>query len=503
MASQSPAPRRADLLFRNATVVDGTGAARRSADVAVSGDRIVAVGDCAGIAADHTVDAGGRVLAPGFIDAHTHDDGYLLVHRDMTPKVSQGITTVVTGNCGISVAPLLSGAPPQPLDLLGPPALFRFDTFAQWLDALRAAPANVNVVPLLGHSTLRVRAMPELDRPANDAEIAAMREEVRLAMEAGAFGVSTGTFYPPAAAATEAEIIAVCEPVRTHRGLYSTHLRDETDAIVPSIEEALRIGRALDCPVVFSHHKVAGKRNHGRSAETLGLLAEAARLQPLCLDCHPYPATSTMLRLDRVRQSTRTLITWSTGYPAAGGRDFHELMQELGLDEEALLARLRPAAAIYFIMDERDVARIAQFPLTMFGSDGLPFDPRPHPRQWGTFPRILARMVREEQLLTLEAAIHKMSGLAAQQYGLQDRGRIAPGAFADLVLFDAQRVQDRATFEDPLQLSTGIDGVWVNGAQVWQQGAQAGDAAGSARPAFSGRVLRRLATEHTATTTPS
>lgn len=496
MASQPAAPPRADLVFRNATVVDGTGAERRLADVAVTGDRIVAVGDCGGIAADHTVDATGRVLAPGFIDAHTHDDGYLLVHRDMTPKVSQGITTVVTGNCGISVAPLVSGAPPQPLDLLGPPALFRFDTFAQWLDALRAAPANVNVVPLLGHSTLRVRAMPALDRPADDAEIAAMREEVRLALAAGAFGVSTGTFYPPAAAATEAEIIAVCDPVRTHGGIYSTHLRDETDAIVPSIEEALRIGRALDCPVVFSHHKVAGKRNHGRSAETLGLLAEAARRQPLCLDCHPYPATSTMLRLDRVRQSTRTLITWSTGYPAAGGRDFHELMQELALDEEALLARLRPAAAIYFIMDERDVARIAQFPLTIFGSDGLPFDPRPHPRQWGTFPRILARMVREDQLMTLEAAIHKMSGLAAQQYGLADRGRIAPGAFADLVLFDAQRVQDRATFEDPLQLSTGIDGVWVNGAQVWQQSAGGEDSTGSALPAFSGRVLRRVATHN-------
>lgn len=494
MAVQQSTPQHVDLVFRNATVVDGTGAPRRVADVAVAGDRIVAAGDCGAMQADRTVDATARVLAPGFIDAHTHDDGYLLVHRDMTPKVSQGITTVVTGNCGISVAPLVSSAPPQPLDLLGPPALFRFETFAQWLDALRATPANVNVVPLLGHSTLRVRAMPQLDRTANETEVAAMREEVRLAMEAGAFGVSTGTFYPPAAAATEAEIIAVCEPVRAHGGLYSTHLRDETDDIVPSIEEALRIGRALDCPVVFSHHKVAGKRNHGRSVETLGLLSEAARLQPLCLDCHPYPATSTMLRLDRVRQSTRTMITWSTGYPAAGGRDFHELMRELGLDEDALLDKLRPAAAIYFIMDERDVERIAQFPLTIFGSDGLPFDSRPHPRQWGTFPRILARMVREDQLMSLETAIHKMSGLAAQQYGLQDRGRIAPGAFADLVLFDAGRVQDRATFEDPLQLSTGIHGVWVNGAQVWEQPAQQ-DGEGSALPAFSGRVLQRCPTE--------
>ncbi|MHA7682907.1 N-acyl-D-amino-acid deacylase family protein [Cupriavidus sp. PET2-C1] len=471
----------ADLLFRRATLVDGTGAPRRIADVAVAGGRIVAVGDLAGMQARAVIDAAGRVLAPGFIDSHTHDDGYLLVHPEMEPKVSQGITTVVTGNCGISVAPLVIGDPPQPLDLLGPAELFRFAEFADWLDAMRAKPANVNVVPLLGHSTLRVKAMPDVSREANAQEVAAMRVEVEKAMQAGAFGVSTGTFYPPAAAATEQEIIQVCEPLRAFGGIYSTHLRDETDDIVPSIEEALRIGGALDCRIVFSHHKVAGKRNHGRSVETLAILEKAARLQPLCLDCHPYPATSTMLRLDRVRQSTRTMITWSKGYPEAGGRDFQELMQTLGLDEHGLLERLKPAAAIYFIMDEADVERIASFPLTIFGSDGLPFDPRPHPRQWGTFPRILARMVRESGLMTLEQAVHKMSGLAAKQYGLTDRGLIRAGQFADLVLFDAQRVQDHATFEDPIRLSEGIHGVWVNGQRVWEDT--------HVIPAFPGQVL--------------
>ncbi len=485
MSNPKQAPRRhADILFRGATVVDGTGAPRRTADVAVAQGRILAVGEALdATGAQEVVQARGRVLAPGFIDTHTHDDGYLLVHRGMEPKISQGVTTVVTGNCGISVAPLVHDDPPQPLDLMGPPSLFRFAGFSDWLQALRDAPANVNVAPLVGHSTLRVKTMQDLSRPATPAETEAMREEVELAMRAGAFGVSTGTFYPPAAAATEAEIIAVCEPVRRRRGIYSTHLRDETDDIVPAIEEALRIGRALDCMVVFSHHKVAGKRNFGRSRETLGLLGQASRLQPLCLDCHPYPATSTMLRLDRVSQASRTMITWSKGYPEAGGRDFHELMRTLGLDEQGLLEKLRPAAAIYFVMDEGDVERIASFPLTLFGSDGLPFDPRPHPRQWGTFPRILARMVRESGLMTLEQAVHKMTGLAARQYGLAQRGRIAPGCHADLVLFDADRVQDRATFEDPIQVSAGIDGVWVNGRRVWNEG--------RALPAYSGQVLRR------------
>lgn len=488
-ATQPPYPEVIDLLFRGATLVDGTGARRRMADVAVRGERIVAVGDPGAFdarEATEVVEAGGHVLAPGFIDSHTHDDGYLLVHPEMAPKVSQGVTTVVTGNCGISLAPLQSASPPQPLDLLGPGELFRHASFGGWLDALRRAPANVNVVPLVGHSTLRVGSMRDLARTATEAEVASMRAQVLAAMQAGAFGVSTGTFYPPAAAATEQEIIAVCEPLRAFGGVYSTHLRDETDDIVPAMEEALRIGRALDCRVVFSHHKVAGMRNHGRSVQTLGLLAQASALQPLCLDCHPYPATSTMLRLDRVRQSSRTMVTWSQGYPEAGGRDFHELMAELALDEAALIDKLRPAGAIYFIMDERDVERIASFPLTIFGSDGLPFDPRPHPRQWGTFPRILGRMVREQGLMTLEQAVHKMSGLAATQYGLHDRGRVAPGGFADLVLFDAGRVRDKATFEDPVQVSEGIAGVWVNGRKVWTQ---QGDA-GSTIASFPGKVLR-------------
>ncbi|XAH23892.1 D-aminoacylase [Xylophilus sp. GW821-FHT01B05] len=472
------------LLLRGGTLIDGTGAPGRRADLLLEGAHIAAIGNAADMPQDVPVqDISGRVLAPGFIDSHTHDDGYLLVHPEMLPKVSQGITTVVTGNCGISLAPLVRASVPQPLDLLGPAELFRFASFAAWIDALRQAPAAVNVVPLVGHTTLRVAAMADTQRPANAEETQHMQRLLAEALEAGAFGMSTGTFYPPAAHAPTEEIIAVGAPLRGRQGLYATHLRDEADHIVPAMDEALEIGRALGCLVVFSHHKLAGGRNHGRSRETLAHIDRAAALQPVCLDCHPYPATSTMLRLDRVRIARRTLVTWSRGYPAAQGRDFADVQRELGLDEQGTLERLAPAGAIYFLMDEGDVERIMCHPRGMVGSDGLPFDQHPHPRQWGTFTNVLRTLVRERGVLTLEAAIHKMTGLAAHYYGLPDRGVLRPGMRADLTLLDPARVADRATFEQPLQTSVGIEGVWVNGQRVWD-----GLGATGARP---GEVLVR------------
>lgn len=472
------------LILSGGFVVDGSGAPPVRADLLIADGRIAAIGPASAMPAGVPMqDVAGRMVAPGFIDSHTHDDGYLLAHPDMVPKVSQGITTVVTGNCGISLAPLVRAEVPQPLDLLGPAALFRFDSFRAWMDALRQAPAAVNVVPLVGHTTLRVAVMDDTARVATAAEMAQMQALLTEALEAGAFGMSTGTFYPPAAHASTEEIIAVGTPMRTLGGLYATHLRDETDHIVPAMEEALEIGRALDCLVVFSHHKLAGSRNHGRSRETLALLDAAARLQPVCLDCHPYPATSTMLRLDRVRIARRTMITWSEGHPAAQGRDFADIQAEWGLDDEQVLQRLAPAGAIYFLMDEADVERIVCHPLAMVGSDGLPFDPHPHPRQWGTFTRVLRTLVREQGVLPIEAAVHKMTGLAARHYGLRDRGLLRPGYRADVVMFDAARVTDLATFERPVQASEGIDGVWVNGQRVWDGRGPTG-----ARP---GEVLSR------------
>lgn len=480
------APPAGPLLLRGGVVIDGSGAPARRANVLLEGDTIAGIlaPDCE-VAGAEDVEVSGLVVAPGFIDSHTHDDGYLLVHPDMVPKVSQGVTTVVTGNCGVSLAPVPPGCTlPQPLDLLGPPELFRYARFSAWMDALREAPAAVNVVPLVGHASLRVSTMADLQRPATAEERARMRRLLAEALDAGAFGMSTGTFYPPAQHATTQEIIDVGEPMRG-RGemVYAVHLRDESDRIDEAIEEALDIGRALEARVVFSHHKLAGERNHGRSAQTLSRIDRAAAMQPVCLDCHPYPATSTMLRLDRVRLASRTLIAWSTGDPSAQGRDFADLQREWGLDDEAMLQRLAPAGAIYFLMDERDVERILTHPRTMVGSDGLPFDPHPHPRQWGTFTRVLSRLVRDKGLLTLEAAVHKMTGLPAGNYGLRDRGLLRPGLRADLVVFDPQHVTDLATFDNPVQASRGIEGVWVNGQRVWD-----GANATGLRP---GRVLQR------------
>ncbi|HLU03436.1 MAG TPA: D-aminoacylase [Advenella sp.] len=470
-----------DTVITGATLIDGSGNQPVEADIGLDGEHIVSVGRFQYPPDVSVVDATGYMIAPGFIDSHTHDDGYLLAHPDMLPKVSQGVTTVVTGNCGISLAPLVRHAVPQPLDLLGPTDLFRFASFKSWIDALHAAPASVNVVPLVGHTTLRVAVMGDTSGAASPAEREAMRILLQEALEAGAFGVSTGTFYPPAAAATTDEIIDVCMPMKEQGGIYATHLRDEADQIVLAMQEALDIGRAIDCRVVFSHHKLAGEKNHGRSRETLRMIAEAAAVQPVCLDCHPYPATSTMLRLDRVRISRRTMITWCQNHPEVAGMDFSQIMDEWRLDEQETFERLSPAGAIYFLMDEEDVSRIFRFPMTMVGSDGLPFDSHPHPRQWGTFTNVLRTMVRERQLLTLQEAIHRMTGLAAENYGLHKRGLIREGYFADLVMFDPDRVADMATFEKPIRASQGIEAVWVNGVRVWD-----GQQTGALRP---GKVL--------------
>ncbi|MES2185596.1 MAG: D-aminoacylase [Pseudomonadota bacterium] len=478
---------RTRLVLRGGSLIDGSGAAPRLADLLIDGETIAAVLEpgAAAPGAD-VVDVTGLAVAPGFIDSHTHDDGYLLTHPDMVPKVSQGVTTVVTGNCGVSLAPMLPGRElPQPLDLLGPSELFRYASFDAWMQALRQAPPAVNVIPLVGHASLRVSVMDDLQRVATAEECRRMQRLLAAALDAGAFGMSTGLFYPPAQHATAEEVMAVGEPMRGRPGMvYATHLRDEADRIDEAIDEALAIGRAMQARVVFSHHKLAGERNHGRSVETLARIDRAGTLQPVCLDCHPYPATSTMLRLDRVRLARRTMIAWSKGEPSAQGRDYADLQAEWGLDDDGMLQRLAPAGAIYFLMDEGDVERIMAHPGTMVGSDGLPFDPHPHPRQWGTFTRVLSRLVRDKALLTLEAAIHKMTGLAAANYGLADRGLLRAGLRADVVVFDPLRVADTATFDQPIQTSEGIAGVWVNGQRVWD-----GRQSTGLRP---GQVLSRI-----------
>jgi N-acyl-D-amino-acid deacylase len=478
---------RYDLLIRNGTIVDGTGAPPYAGDVAVQAGRVAVLGSLEQARADREIDAAGKVVSPGFIDAHTHDDRLLLSGPDMAAKVSQGVTTVVAGNCGISLAPAPAGMRKPitpPLDLLDESGdWFRFPTFGAYVEELGRRPAATNCALLVGHTTLRLVAMASIDRPASAAEAARMRDLAREALAAGAIGISTGLYYEPAAAAPAVEVIEVCRPLREFGGLYCTHMRNEAEHVIESLDESFRIGRELGVPVVISHHKVNGTPNHGRSHETLAHIARHMSDQSIGLDCYPYTASSTMLSADRARAAARVVVTWSKPHPEHAGRDLAEVAAQMGLSQDQAVARLLPAGGIYFSMDEGDVRRILAFGPTMIGSDGLPHDAFPHPRLWATFPRVLGHYSRDLGLFPLQQAVHKMTGLTAQTFGLADRGVLRPGAWADIAIFDAQTVAEAATFQQPIAPSRGIDTVIVNGDIVWRDGRSTG-----ARP---GRVLAR------------
>lgn len=475
-----------DLIIRGGTVVDGTGRPRFEADVAIEGDRIAAVGEVGEARGAAVIDAAGLVVAPGFIDAHTHDDRALLAQPDMRFKLSQGVTTVVAGNCGISAAPMKAEAElPAPLDLMDTPAGERFGSFAAYLQALRQRPSALNVAALVGHSTLRAFTMDRVDRAATEKEILAMRALLDEALDAGAIGLSTGTFYPPAAKATTEEIVEVGRPLASRGGLYATHMRDESSQVMEALAETFLIGRRLGVPVVVSHHKVQHRANFGRSRETLQFIRETMRQQPVCLDCYPYTAGSTMIRSDRGMLDGRVLIASSVPHPECAGRDLADIAREWGVGEPEAARRLQPGTAIYFLMDEEDVRRILAFEATMIGSDGIPLGEKPHPRLWGTFARVLGHYSRDVGLFPLETAVWKMSGLTARNFGLPDRGTLAAGRYADVVLFDPKTVRDAATYEAPTRPAEGIHTVIVNGALAWRRGDWTG--------ARSGRVLTRAA----------
>lgn len=476
-----------DLLIRNATVIDGTGSPRFNADIAVDGERITRIGDLAAHTARHEIDATGLVAAPGFIDCHTHDDRVLFSAPDMLPKVSQGVTTVIAGNCGVSLAPMpvpVRQPVPPPLDLLDAAGeWYRFRSFADYVAALARTPPAVNVAAYVGHTTLRAVTMDQLDRAATDPEIAAMQALVEEAMAAGALGLSTGLAYPPAIAASRHEVIEVTRPIAAHDGLYATHMRDESENSIACLDETFDVGKMLGVQVIVSHHKLAGEENFGQSVQTLAHIAKHMEDQEIGLDAYPYEASSTILTAPHAKSCERVIVTWSVPCPEVAGRELADICAEWGCDIDAACARLIPAGAVYFRMCEDDVQRILAFPPTMIGSDGLPHDQRPHPRLWGTFPRVLGHYAREVGLFDLETAVHKMTGLTATEIGLPERGTLTPGNFADITLFDPGTVIDRATYTDPMQPAAGIIAVLVNGETVWQGGASTG-----ARP---GRFLRR------------
>ncbi|MBL8361058.1 MAG: D-aminoacylase [Rubrivivax sp.] len=456
-------------LLRHGLVVDGSGEPAYAGDLLLIGDTIAAMGPDAldqrpaGLSADdiRVVDCSGLVVAPGFIDAHTHDDAIVLDAPEMTPKLSQGVTTVVTGNCGLSVVPYVTDDPPGALALLG--HSFRYPSMADYVRAVHEARPALNVAPLIGHTALRHACMADIARPATEPELDAMCALLDRCLAEGALGLSSGLFYAEAMPAPASEVTALARVVARHRGVYATHLRTEMAGILDAMHEAGDTAYAAGVPLIISHHKCAGPANWGRTHETLPLIDRLAERQSIAMDVYPYVAGSTVLREDLVDGVIDVLVCWSAPHPGATGRMLADIAADWGVSQREACLRLKPGGACYFQMHEDDVRRVLAHPRSMVGSDGLPHDRHPHPRLWGAFPRVLARYWRDERLFTLEQAVHKMSGLTARQFRLPDRGELRPGWRADVVVFDPERVQDLATYERPLQRSAGIERVYVNG----------------------------------------
>ena len=470
-------------LIRNVWIADGGGSPLEQADVAIDQDRILAIGNLHDIKAQNILDGDGKVLAPGFIDVHTHDDTSVIRTPEMLPKLSQGVTTVVVGNCGISAAPVrLHGEPPDPMNLLGDAEAFCYPTFTAYRAAIAAAQPAVNVAALVGHTALRSNHMDRLDRTATGTEIAAMRAQLQEALDNGAVGLSTGLAYLSAYSASTEEVMALADLLAAAGAVYTTHLRSETETILQAIDEAARIGKHASVPVLISHLKCAGIANWGRSTEVLQHLDQTRQGQPVGCDCYPYAAGSSTLDLRQVDERVKIQITWSRAHPEQAGQTLAQIAEAWGVPQIEAAQRLQPAGAIYHSIAEEDMQTILRHPGTMIGSDGLPNDPLPHPRLWGTFPRVLGRYCREQGLFPLTEAIRKMTSLPAQQFGLVDRGWICEGYYADLVLFDPATVCDVATFDDPIRPAIGIEAIWVNGTLSYRGQASTGQRMGRFLP---------------------
>lgn len=528
-----------DLLIRNGFVIDGTGRPGVAADVGIRDGRIVALGRIDEQAA-RVLDADGCVVSPGFIDIHSHTDELILANPRCASKSTQGVTLEVSGNCGDSSAPR-GGKQPQTdgsswLKECGITATW--GTMAEFLDVIDSNPMAVNFATLVGHGTVREVAVGYDDRPPTDEELDEMRRLVGEAMEAGAFGVSSGLIYPPGCYATAEEVIELCKVAAQHGGIYATHMRNEADRVVEAVEEALRIGTESGAAVQISHHKACGVKNWGLVRESLAVIdAARARGTDVFADQYPYLATSTGLGImipkwahdggtkaliarlsdpaQRAKIREAVIADMENGYLASSGgwdtvvlsslkTERNKYCEGLSITTIAKQLKKHPVdtaldlllqeggsiGMMHFVISEDDVRTVMQHPAVMIGSDatartfeGPLTRGKPHPRAYGTFARVLGKYTREEKVLTLEQAVAKMTGMPARRLGLRDRGTVALDNWADLTIFNPDSIEDGATFDEPIRPARGIRYVIVNGEPILEDGTFTG--------ALPGRVLRQ------------
>jgi N-acyl-D-amino-acid deacylase len=526
-----------DTLIRNGSVIDGSGAPATVGDVAIRDGRIAAIGPTLASDAAKTIDATGLAVSPGFIDIKTHSDFTLPINPKAESKVRQGVTTEIIGHCGFSVAPVLPGKVALLRDYLSPSAPwlpFREMGFPEYLDTFPATAVNAGM--LVGHNTLRLMVMGMEARPPTSDELNRMIALLEEALDAGALGLSSGLFTSPGSYAEPAEMIALCHVVKRHNGAYFTHLRDESGKVLEALEEAIQIAEVCGIHVEIVHFKCSGLDNWGKTAKALEMI-EAARARGLDVDCdfYPYtagsnplknilpqwvqaggvdamierlalPETRTRIRADVERDGLNNwgrIPSWdcvqisvSPHTPQFAGRTIAELAKETGQDPvdrlcDYLIADKGATRVLVTSISEDDVEDLVRSPSALVGSDGncvatygTVSQGMPHPRFYGTFPKVLSHYVRERTLLPLEQAVHKMTGATAKALKLKDRGLLRDGFRADITMFDPVDFRDRATYADPHQYPTGSrTTVLVNGAIVVDSAVHT--------EALPGKVLRR------------